>query len=105
MAILQTSIAMFVAHVFLLLGLPAALVAAAPLSPASPLTPVTHELVGSSSNSADSDFWVAKIKRQGTVPFGGSKDYKVFRNVRDFGAKGKQQEINVKRQILMENRR
>ncbi|KAJ5091394.1 Exo-1,3-beta-D-glucanase [Penicillium alfredii] len=88
MAILQTSIAIFVAHVFLLLGLPAALVAAAPLSPASPLTPVTHELVGSSSKSANSDFWVAQIKRQGTVPFGGSKNYKVFRNVRDFGAKG-----------------
>lgn len=38
--------------------------------------------------AASSNFWVANIKRQGLVAFGNGADYKVFRNVRDFGAKG-----------------
>lgn len=36
---------------------------------------------------AASDFWVASIKRQGVAAFGRS-DYQIFRNVKDFGAKG-----------------
>lgn len=36
-----------------------------------------------------SNYWVSSIKRQGIAPFnGGGADYKVFRNVKDFGAKG-----------------
>ncbi|KAI6091191.1 glycoside hydrolase family 55 protein [Hypoxylon rubiginosum] len=35
-----------------------------------------------------SDYWVANIKRQGTAVFAGSDNYKVFRNVKDYGAKG-----------------
>jgi hypothetical protein len=32
-------------------------------------------------------YWLASIQRQGTVAFGGSS-YQIFRNVKDFGAKG-----------------
>jgi glucan 1,3-beta-glucosidase len=38
--------------------------------------------------AAGSTYWLASITRQGTVAYGGSSDYKVFRNVKDFGAKG-----------------
>ena len=37
---------------------------------------------------ADSSYWVSSIERSGTVPFGGNADYKVFRNVKDYGAAG-----------------
>ncbi|KAI4859445.1 glucan 1,3-beta-glucosidase GLUC78 precursor [Hypoxylon rubiginosum] len=37
---------------------------------------------------AASDYWVAKIERQGVAVYAGSDEYKVFRNVKDFGAKG-----------------
>lgn len=40
------------------------------------------------SSSSSSDFWMANVKRQGTVAFGNSSSYEVFRNVKDFGAKG-----------------
>ncbi|KAK3291179.1 pectate lyase superfamily protein-domain-containing protein [Chaetomium fimeti] len=36
---------------------------------------------------ACTDFWLEKIKHQGVAPFGGP-DYDVFRNVKDYGAKG-----------------
>lgn len=38
--------------------------------------------------AADSTYWLGSIARQGTVAYGGSSDYKVFRNVKDYGAKG-----------------
>jgi glucan 1,3-beta-glucosidase len=41
---------------------------------------------------AASSYWVGNIKRQGTVPFASSTDYQVFRNVKDFGAKGEWQD-------------
>ncbi|MCJ1329567.1 hypothetical protein MMC10_006247 [Thelotrema lepadinum] len=57
----------------------AALVAA-PLAGASPAKRQT----GSTSS-----YWVSSIKRQGTIPFSSNgTNYAVFRNVRDFGAKG-----------------
>ena len=34
-----------------------------------------------------SSYWVSSIQRRGTVPFGDSS-FQVFRNVKDFGAKG-----------------
>ncbi|XXH05145.1 hypothetical protein Hte_011570 [Hypoxylon texense] len=37
---------------------------------------------------AASDYWFANIERQGVAVYAGSKDYKVFRNVKDYGAKG-----------------
>ncbi|KAJ5054763.1 uncharacterized protein L3040_001027 [Drepanopeziza brunnea f. sp. 'multigermtubi'] len=55
------------------------LVAGAPAPLASPATNVS--VAGSSS------YWLASIARQGTVAYGDSA-FKVFRNVKDFGAKG-----------------
>ena len=70
----------FIAHVFLLLGLPTALVGA------SPVTPNTNELAV--TERAASSYWVGNIKRQGVAPFNSNSDYQVFRNVKEFGAKG-----------------
>ncbi|CAI7632733.1 unnamed protein product [Penicillium viridicatum] len=86
MAVLQTSIAIFIAHIFLLLGLPASLVAAVPV--AVPVSPVNNVLATTEKTTAASSYWVADVKRQGVVPFAKSTDYKIFRNVKDFGAKG-----------------
>ncbi|KAJ5385529.1 hypothetical protein N7517_003440 [Penicillium concentricum] len=85
MAVLQTSIAIFVAHLILLLGLPAALVAAVPV--AVPVSPVTNVLATTEKRAASS-YWVANVERQGIVPFAKTPDYKIFRNVKDYGAKG-----------------
>ncbi|CAG7978394.1 unnamed protein product [Penicillium salamii] len=86
MAAFQTSIAMFVAHIFLLLGLPAALVGAVPVT--VPVTPVNNVLQTSQKTSAASTYWVANVERQGVVPFAKNSDYKIFRNVKDYGATG-----------------
>lgn len=82
MAFLQTSVMMFLAHIILLLGLPTALVGAVPM------TPISNELEMSSTKRDASSYWVGNIKRQGTVPFSQNSNYEVFRNVKDFGAKG-----------------
>lgn len=39
------------------------------------------------SRVADSSYWLAQIPKQGKAAFGRS-DYTVFRNVKDFGARG-----------------
>lgn len=36
----------------------------------------------------DEPYWLENIKHQGTSAFNPNKSYKVFRNVKDFGAKG-----------------
>lgn len=38
---------------------------------------------------AASEYWVGNIKRQGAVAFGNGTDYQVYRNVKEFGAKGR----------------
>ncbi|KNG86511.1 exo-beta-1,3-glucanase Exg0 [Aspergillus nomiae NRRL 13137] len=81
MASLHTTIMLFLAHVLLLLGLPAGLVDAVPLGQE---TGITTNLAA----RAGSDYWVGTIKRQGAVAFGNGTDYQVYRNVKDFGAKG-----------------
>jgi glucan 1,3-beta-glucosidase len=43
---------------------------------------------GTAATAAGSTYWLASITRQGTVPYGGSSGYQIFRNVQDFGAKG-----------------
>ncbi|KAJ4199814.1 hypothetical protein NW759_016024 [Fusarium solani] len=61
-------------------------VSAAPQVPApSAAVPVAAPEYGVSA--ADS-WWLAFIERQGAVAYGGSADYKIFRNVKDYGAKG-----------------
>lgn len=67
---------MFLTRLLLLVGLSALLVQAAPTPQAS-------------GSSAGSGYWLASIKRQGTVAFGNSSSYQIFRNVMDFGAKGR----------------
>ncbi|KAJ5774764.1 Exo-1-3-beta-D-glucanase [Penicillium paradoxum] len=86
MAVLHPSIAIFVAHIILLLGLPATLVAAVPLN--VPVTPINNVLATTEKRSPASSYWVGNVERQGIVPFGKSPDYKIFRNVKEFGAKG-----------------
>ncbi|PYH99442.1 exo-beta-1,3-glucanase Exg0 [Aspergillus ellipticus CBS 707.79] len=76
MAFIRTSIMVFVAQLFLLLGL----VNAVPM----PGSDVTSHLAERSS-----DYWVGTITRQGTVPFSNvTSSYQIFRNVKDYGAKG-----------------
>lgn len=81
MAKFQSPIMVFLAHLILLLGVPVTLVGAVPVTP-------NHKSLAVSRQQAASSYWVANIKRQGTVPFGGSSNYEVFRNVQDFGATG-----------------
>lgn len=33
-------------------------------------------------------YWMEDIHRQGIAPFNPSRDYKIFRNVKEYGAKG-----------------
>lgn len=69
-----SAFATFVTVQFLfLLFTPNTIVGAAPTPQASP--------------SVSSSYWMADIKRQGTTAFGEAQ-YQIFRNVKDFGAKG-----------------
>ncbi|KAE8311298.1 pectate lyase superfamily protein-domain-containing protein [Aspergillus transmontanensis] len=81
MASPHTTIMLFLAHVLILLGLPAGMVGAVPLGQE---TDITTNLAA----RAASEYWVGTIKRQGAVAFGNGTDYQVYRNVKDFGAKG-----------------
>lgn len=76
-----SAIALFVAvRFFLLLIGPPSQIAALPV--ASP-----QESTSPSTAAVSSSYWLANIKRQGTVAFGDSA-FKIFRNVQDYGAKG-----------------
>ena len=59
---------------------PASLVDAAPQGSGNSPSP-------SPSTTTGSNYWLAEIKRQGTVPSGKS-GYKLYRNVKEYGAKG-----------------
>ena len=54
-------------------------------------TPVSSSAPASYSNSTQSSsiYWLSSIQRQGLVPFGNSTSHKVYRSVKDYGAKGK----------------
>lgn len=43
----------------------------------------------SSNGSASTPFWLESIKHQGVAAFNKNSTYQVFRNVKDFGAKGR----------------
>ncbi|KAH7171875.1 pectate lyase superfamily protein-domain-containing protein [Fusarium sp. MPI-SDFR-AT-0072] len=61
---------------------------AAPAYPAPPSPePATPEPPAYSAAAAAGSWWLSDIKRQGAVAYG-SADYKIFRNVKDYGAKG-----------------
>ncbi|KAI4288633.1 MAG: hypothetical protein L6R35_002101 [Caloplaca aegaea] len=72
-----SSIALFVALRFYLLV----------LLPTSPAEAVPQVGQTPTQDVAPSSYWISGIKRQGTVAFGES-DFQIFRNVKDFGAKG-----------------
>jgi glucan 1,3-beta-glucosidase len=38
--------------------------------------------------AASSPFWMQNIAHQGKMPYNGDANFKVFRNVKDFGARG-----------------
>ena len=80
-----------------LVAVPSSLVGASPFaSPqaatnAAPQTAETPAPQSAATAGSSSSYWLSSIKRQGTVPFGGSSSYTIFRNVKDFGAKGESQ--------------
>ena len=49
--------------------------------------PAPQSISAPADDAAASQYWVSSIQRQGTVAFGNA-GYKVFRNVKDYGAKG-----------------
>ena len=59
---------------------PASLVGAVPTTAPVPASP--HQ------QASSSNYWLSSIQRQGTVAFGGSSSYTIFRNVQTYGAKG-----------------
>ncbi|KAL8845804.1 MAG: hypothetical protein Q9221_009057 [Calogaya cf. arnoldii] len=69
-----SSLALFVALRFLLLLI-------APTSPAEAVP------LDESQSASPSSYWLSNIKRQGKVAYGDS-NFQIFRNVKDFGAKG-----------------
>jgi hypothetical protein len=52
---------------------------------ASPLAPRNETL---EAEARASDWWFGNIERTGRVPFGSNSNYPVFRNVKDYGARG-----------------
>lgn len=44
--------------------------------------------LGAGTASATDPFWMQNIRHQGIAAFNGNSGYQVFRNVKDFGAKG-----------------
>lgn len=47
---------------------------------------ITNE-VGTAMLQKRDGFWMESIKRNGLSPWGDDPDYKIFRNVKDYGAK------------------
>ena len=86
-----SAVALFVTLRSLLLLAPASLVEASPV--AHPLNG-THGGNSSKPNAAaaSSNYWLANIQRQGVVAFG-APGFQIYRNVMDFGAKGKPKPI------------
>ena len=93
MAPLHKMIMLFVAQILLLVSL----VNSIPMP--QDLEATTEDAVAA---AASSNYWVANIKRQGLVAFGNGTDYKVFRNVQDFGAKG--MSISTRRDASITNK-
>ncbi|KAF3926266.1 hypothetical protein ABW20_dc0106110 [Dactylellina cionopaga] len=49
---------------------------------------VSSSLVAAAPTPDSSMFWLANVEHKGVAPYNKDKDYKVFRNVIEFGAKG-----------------
>jgi glucan 1,3-beta-glucosidase len=79
MAILSTASLFVILRVLLVALWPAALVDAIP-------APQTN-----TPSAASSNYWLASIPRNGKVAYGNTDpNFKIYRNVKDFGAKGRQ---------------
>ena len=76
----------------LLAAAPPSLVEASPVASPQATTAASPTAAAAGTSSS---YWLANIQRQGTVPFGNSSSYTIFRNVKDFGAKGKFQLLSV----------
>jgi glucan 1,3-beta-glucosidase len=51
--------------------------------------------LGSGTSAPSDSFWMESIKHQGTSPYNSRpSSYKVFRNVKDFGAKGAKSDLS-----------
>ncbi|KAL8823456.1 MAG: hypothetical protein Q9191_005841 [Dirinaria sp. TL-2023a] len=57
------------------------------LAPSSPVEAVPAASAAVNATAQASSYWVADIQRSGAVAFGDSS-YKIYRNVKDYGAKG-----------------
>lgn len=57
------------------------------LAPSSPVEAVPAASAAVNATAQASSYWVANIQRSGAVAFGDSS-YKIYRNVKDYGAKG-----------------
>ncbi|KAK4565490.1 hypothetical protein LTR86_004107 [Recurvomyces mirabilis] len=47
-----------------------------------------HKRVASDSYGSGAPYWMSQIKRQGKTPYGANSSFVIWRNVRDYGAKG-----------------
>lgn len=54
--------------------------------------------------AAASGYWLSSIERQGTVAFGSSSSYTIYRNVKDFGAVGKSSFLHRPHSLLTSSR-
>lgn len=57
-------------------------------APAPQATATASGSLTATGATSGSGYWLSTITRQGSIPFGGSDTYKVFRNVKDYGAVG-----------------
>lgn len=95
-------------HSLIVLLVAASYVVADPPTPSENHPPLfTHSPHAASNNGArPAPYWLEDIKHQGISAFHSNpSSYEVFRNVKDFGAKGMQYSIFSTSVILMKNRR
>ncbi|KAM0199133.1 hypothetical protein ACHAPI_003581 [Fusarium lateritium] len=57
-------------------------------APAVPAPEIPQYTTPAVAPAAAGSWWFSSIERQGAVAYGGAGDYKIFRNVKDYGAKG-----------------
>ncbi|KAF2461924.1 exo-beta-1,3-glucanase Exg0 [Lineolata rhizophorae] len=87
---------------FTLLANPGTLVTGVPLS-TSVSVPDPEVSVAASADAGS--FWMADIERNGSPPFNGNGDYKIFRNVKDYGAGNGGDDTDAINQAISEGNR
>ena len=92
MVTLSAAAAFVALRLFAMTMAPASQVGAVPMASGSQnaaTTVVSGSPASSSSTQSSSSYWLSSIPRQGSVSFGNSTSYRVYRSVKDYGAKGK----------------